>query len=86
LIGSSTTTRLAASPMQIDHCEKLSSTVPKIRCRKPIIVTAMIARSAIPRPISWKVAMNLWSESKGTSATPRPPARWRGQAHAPGRW
>ena len=36
-----------AIPMQIDHCEKLSSTVPKIRWRKPIVVTAMIPRSAM---------------------------------------
>jgi hypothetical protein len=48
LMSSSTTTRLAASPMQIDHWVKLSSTVSKIRCRKPIVVTAMIASSAIP--------------------------------------
>jgi hypothetical protein len=48
LISSSTATRLAAIPMQIDHWEKLSSTVPKIRSSSPIVVTAMIARRAIP--------------------------------------
>ena len=45
---SSTTTRLAANPMQIHHCAKLIDPVTRIRCRNPIEVAAMIASSATP--------------------------------------
>ena len=45
---SSTTTRLAANPMQIHHCAKLMDVMIRIRCRNPIEVAAMIASSATP--------------------------------------
>src|SRR5262249_57289902 len=44
---SSTITSVRAIPIQIHHCEKLIETVPTIRSRNPIAVTAMIASSAI---------------------------------------
>src|SRR5262245_19086770 len=48
LMTSSTTTSVSAKPRQIPHCPSVRSTIEKMRCRKPISVTRMIAASANP--------------------------------------
>ena len=65
-------------PMQIPHCARVRSTIEKMRCRNPISVTRMIARSATPyrrscvgpgMPARLKIVCT-WSRAS------RPAARW----------